>query len=306
MSAHFLWQPGSTADTTTTALTSSLYFDVVTNEEPSFPNTIAEHVVEEGPDVADNIRVGLNTIELEVFITKEPMNAQGGAGPGSPGNPGGGSIGWATVSGAVGSLTSLNFQTPNGTQPILPQVQGIQVPEWFQLPIGVLILGAIATALVNPQNVPMVASIGSPPTLGINVGAKVLTFTGANFDPVQLTHDQLKYLRDTSQLIEVVGSKGTYDNMTIENLTMKRTEGEGSGATFTISLKQVRLVSSTTVAAPVPTKPGGNTQVQKGSQATNATPESAQAESWLSQLSTALVGSGNAQTSTLPAGVQTP
>jgi Dit-like tail protein len=292
-----MWLPGSTADTTTTVLTSSLYFDVVTSEEPAFPNTIAEHVVEEGPDVSDNIRVGLNTVELEVFITKEPMDALQASGPQGT---------WATASGALGQNISYSFTTPNGTQSPAPPGPFLNVPEWFQLPIGAPVLGAVVSAVVNPVYVPVAANAGLPPTAGQSFGAQVLAFSGAPFDPVSLTHDQLKYLRDTGQLLEVVGTKGTYDNMVIENVTMKRDQDTGTGATFTISLKQIRLVSSSIVAAPTAAKPSGNTQVQKGSQATTALPEGAQAESFLSQLQNALFGSGNQQSATLPQGVQTP
>ena len=265
MGAFFLWLPGGT-DTRTDTLTQSLTFDVVTNEHPKFENQITDHVVEVGANVTDNVRVGLVSIDLDLFVSNEPIDT-------------------AEQYSSGGSLTNEKITTPDtGQVPIAFGGPLLLVPIWFSLPIGVPLVASLISSALNPVTVPIQAQAGTQANHGIQTGASVLTFPTA-FDAVKQTHDQLEVLRTTAQLIQVVGTKGTYDNMEIESWDMERNPDTGSGATFTITLKQVRFVSTTTVAAPVSTKPAGAAAVSAGNQTTkDATPQSQSVLSFFSSL----------------------
>lgn len=253
MGAFFLWTDPS-------GTTKTMSFDVVTTENPKFPNQITEHAVEQGPDVTDNVRVGCRTIMLEVFVTNEPIKLVNQWDNGS------------------GDINTLQIPTPGAYgQPAFYGQQPVSYQNYFTLPIGVPIIGALAA---HAQTDVAIANIGLPPTLGGNIAPKVLQFSSP-FDAVQQTHDALELLRTTAQLITVYGTKGTYDNMVIEEFDLSRTADEGTGGTFTIQLKEIRIVTTTTTTAPVPTKARGQTQNSKGSQAT-AQAADAQFQSWLS------------------------
>jgi len=246
MGAFLLW-------TETGAATSSiLSFDIVETENPQFPTTITEHVVEEGADVSDNVRVGLRQITLEVFVSNEPI---------FQGNQFG-----------TGQLSSMPLVTPDADGQPIPPPGGtaLTYQQWFQFPIGLPVVGALLSGIVNAGNgitQVEVANIGLDPTLGKDVSAKVIQFPTA-FDAVQKTHDQLLKLRDNKQVLSVYGTKATYDSMVIEHFDMSRTSDEGTGAKFTIALKEIRFVSTSIVAAPKPTAVRGNTTKSKGSQST--------------------------------------
>lgn len=226
-----------------------LTFDVVTNENPNFPTQIAEHVVEKGADISDNVRVGQKTLTLEVFVSNEPTdpNAQYGKGTGKVQ-----SIGGIDIPGALGQP----FLIP-GT-PVLTQA------TWFTLPIGIPILNSLTAHEVD---VPFIPNVGLKPLGQGSVNPNVLTFA-TTFDAVASTHDQLDALRMDATLITVYGTKGVYSNMVIESFSMTRDATTGTGGKFTIELKEIRIVQTQTVAAPNPTKPRAQSPTNKGSQAT--------------------------------------
>lgn len=222
-----------------------LAFDVVVTEQPSFPTSITEHVVEKGADVADNIRVGLKSLTLEVFVSNEPINQANQ---------------WMT-----GAQSPAEFDVSDTPQdrksafgPILTN------KTWFTLPIGVPIVNML---VAHEQDIPFKPNVGLDPTQGFTVKPQVLQFDDFT-DAVQKTHDYLDLLRSGPSLVTVYGTKGTYDNMAIESFSMTRNADTGTGATFTIQLKEIRIVTTKTVNAPKPTAARGNTPKAKGGQAT--------------------------------------
>lgn len=50
-----------------------LFFDVVEKENLKHTATATEHPVEDGPDISDYVRSGLDTISLEVFVSNTPV-----------------------------------------------------------------------------------------------------------------------------------------------------------------------------------------------------------------------------------------
>jgi len=65
--------------------------------------------------------------------------------------------------------------------------------------------------------------------------------------------------------------------MVIEDFSYTREEGDGTGATITLGLKEVRLVQTQVTTAPLPSMPSARTPVKKGTQnPSDATPSQQQ------------------------------
>lgn len=255
MGAYLIWTvPGGS--------TYTLAFDIVESENPAFPTTITDHVVEQGADVSDNIRVGLQTVTLEVFVSNEPIIEQGQ---------------WLQ-----GQLTpATQSVSPPNQPPVNPALQFLDVKTWFTIPIiSIPIISALAA---HEQDSTVAYNAGLPPTPGQLVSVNVLQFNN-QINAVAQTHDALAYLQDNFQLVTVMGTEGTYDNMAVEHFEMTRTSDEGSGAKFTIQLKEIRQVSSVIVAAPKPSVPRGNTPTKKGTNTTTPNTNPANTQSLLSVL----------------------
>jgi hypothetical protein len=246
MGAILIWNPGSTGGNQANG-TNLLAFEVVVNENPVFPTTITEHVVEQGADISDNVRVGLKTLTLEVFVTNEPIDTGvvEGNGFGSGAFANGGPL----------------FTPASGATPPVPTT--LIDKTWFTLPVSVPILGSL---LAQEVDVPFVVTPQMQPAVSFQIAPQVLQFATPG-DFVRMTHDALDLLRTSTQFLTVLGTKGQYDNMIIEHFDMARSSDTGTGATFTIALKEIRLATSSIVNAPVPTKPRGNIPTHKGTTA---------------------------------------
>jgi hypothetical protein len=93
--------------------------------------------------------------------------------------------------------------------------------------------------------------------------ALVLTFDSA-FSATLETWDLLRQLKDEARLIEAIGSDFYMEGMVITNLTKPKTNAEGSGSRFTITLKQIRIVETRQVSVPVPAEPRAKAVVNAG------------------------------------------
>ncbi len=93
--------------------------------------------------------------------------------------------------------------------------------------------------------------------------AQVLKFD-KDFDNVQDTYFALKELRDTAQRIEVATTVRTYKDMVIEDVSMPRKAEHGTGASVTISMKEIRVVSTLKVKAPKPAESLGQPRKNQG------------------------------------------
>lgn len=243
-SATLVWTPEGAP------ISYTMGFDVVTNEAPAFDSQVTEHPVETGPNVVDNVRVALNKVVLQVFVSNEPISE----------HPTWGQTGGVMTPGAA-------YIPGSGAAPNVPTFT--TYPQWVTLPIGVPLVN---TLFAHSEDRPLIMPPGLPPSLGSVIQPTTLQFP-LEFDAVQLTHDMLLVLRKNSQLIDVHGSKAIYANMVIEHFDMARSADTGSGAQFTIAFKEIRQVSTQIVNAPVPTKPSARTPVSKGKLGTLVLPE---------------------------------
>lgn len=95
------------------------------------------------------------------------------------------------------------------------------------------------------------------------VTANVLQFS-EDTDYVQNTYNILTQLRDTATLLAIPTPRQTYFNMVIEKISMERDRQTGTSATFSIDFRQIRIVSSSIVDAPLPSIPRAVPNIDKG------------------------------------------
>lgn len=113
--------------------------------------------------------------------------------------------------------------------------------------------------LVNPAR----AGIDTGLFRGAQVTATVLQFAG-DTDYVAVAESTLTTLKDSATLLSVITPHKAYFNMVLENVTMKRDAKTGTSANFSLSFREIRIVSSQIVAAPLPTIPRAVPTVDKG------------------------------------------
>ena len=256
-----------------TGATYQLEFDcVVTEDWPDEGATVTEHPVEEGADIADHVRAKLPTYTLTIRQSNEPFTNAG-------------------TNGDVPDLTS--------TQLVFPIVQlvaasaGITFQEWQNnilaralvadagavvgaaaggstgAAVGSAVGGLAASLLFAPQAVTSNAVIqGSTLAKGQgSVTPSVYTYPGIDY--VEQVQALLVQLKEAATQFTVIGTKQTEPNMVIETLSFHRDQGTGTGQDLTIGFKQVRIVTTQTVALPVIhlSAGGGLPTAPKGQQA---------------------------------------
>jgi hypothetical protein len=236
--------------------------------------TVTEHPVEVGANVADHVRVELPKVTLSFRSSNEPITMAG--------NP--------TQDLSVN--VSLLLTVPAVLQQ--PTPGAVTYPEWKNMILervmteaagGNLgqalggstgnVLGAASGAILGSllfagETVTKTAAVNagqSQVILATQVAATVQQWPNGT-DYVEQTHALLVQLKNSAQVIDVYGSKQTEFSMVIETLTFHRDADTGTGEDVTIGLKQVRIVSTQTVALPVPnlSAGGGLPTVPKGQQ----------------------------------------
>jgi|SRR6185312_3579260 len=163
---------------------------------------------------------------------------------------------------------SLTLEVYMTLTPIVPggPGAGVVIPQLLQFPTYIPPLAPTPGALFNLIGSGLTALsqmvFGPPPPIVV----QVLQFP-TQFDPIKLTHTALLDLWSRGQTMSVVTSVKTYDTMVLVNVSLPRTEP--GGATFTLNFKQIRTVTSATVAAPKPAQKRGQPNQAKGSQSTS-------------------------------------
>ena len=217
----------------------SLGFDVVLAEEHDLSAVVTDHAVESGINIVDNVRPLPDRITLEAFISNSPVNS------------------------------------PDAQR----QGMAIDIPQSGQGGLlaggtGALISGAVA-ALSGPEGNPadptnaLQRFLGFAKSLPTTLSPLVDQFVG-DTDYVRTSLDTLKALRDSATLLQVICPNATYTNMILENIKLHRDKSTGTSSNVTLELREVRIVSSSIVDAPLPSIPRGNNAAANGSKSTTA------------------------------------
>jgi hypothetical protein len=141
---------------------------------------------------------------------------------------------------------------------------------------------------------PIAPTPGSLMTAGLNalgnllnpdeaVKAVVLQFP-EKFNHVQYVLSTLLDWKKQGVIGKVITPHRTYPSMAITRVSMTRNGATGDGAPITIDLKEVRLVESKLVTAPIPTEERGKIMKAKGRQPTSFVRDPAPKKSLLSKL----------------------
>lgn len=96
------------------------------------------------------------------------------------------------------------------------------------------------------------------------INVSVLVSATGQFDAVAETQAALEDLQDTSATVTVSTTQRDYENMAVESFTLHRDPGTGSGATFSVTLKEIRKVQVSIVSAPTPTVIRAKPKLNKG------------------------------------------
>jgi hypothetical protein len=105
------------------------------------------------------------------------------------------------------------------------------------------------------------------------VSVNVMQFDG-NIDYVQNALVQLQALKNDATLLTVITPRNTYFNMILERIGMHRERSTGtSGADFSLEFRQILIVSSSIVQAPLPTIARAVPVVSKGQKDPTVTPQ---------------------------------
>jgi len=195
----------------------SAVFDVDLQETHEGTSIITEHPVEDGADVADNIRPQLKRFTVEGFVSDTPLLS----------NPD-----------VVNKTTFTNLE--------------LQIPEQpFKFGISNAInagIGALGDALFPPKPL------------------KVQMLTFDNFESrIRAARDALEGARTSARLVRIITSITEYENMAIEQVVTTRAPEDGSGAHFTVVLKEIEKVSSDVTIAPEPAELSGSIKKAAGS-----------------------------------------
>lgn len=273
LGAYLAWVDASGANST-------LIFDVVESEEWQGDADVTESPVEAGVNITDHVRPKIRRVTLKVFASNEPIKGSqwGNALPGPstiqidgrPRTP------WSQVMDVPQWNSHLRERILAGTAAGLlgGAVGGALGNSAVGGAIGAAAGGALAGALLagTVEHNPTDVDAGLTP-LGTQ------TFTTQSWqwgtdegDFVQQTILLLEELKDAAQTIDVFGTKtvcvgtGGLGGMVIEALTHVRTQGEGTGASITIGLRQIRVATTTTVPAPKASLPTATAPKAKGNQ----------------------------------------
>jgi len=134
----------------------------------------------------------------------------------------------------------------------------LDIPE-YKAPFAVT-PGAAFNAVGNAIN----SLIGSNKKVD---GAITLQFAQP-FNAVSEIFTELRKLRDSGEIVKVITANWDYDSMVVASVEMPRTNAEGTGARFTIELKQIIQVETKRTAEPVPTQVRGKKAKNKGTKGT--------------------------------------
>lgn len=209
-----------------------LYFECVPNEQADHASEVTEHAVEEGVNVTDHVRPTPDHVTLEVFVSNTPVRDVNG---------------WYSE--------ALSFESLPVDQQF-PVTGGVELDvATFDKPLaptpGALInsaLDALSSLVDGKPKYKALVQTGIE-TKSVNYGAQVKTFEGAE----HATRDVVAVLDDW-RLRAVRGRVllpwKTYENMVITKVSPRRSATTGDAAEISIELREVRVVSSETVAAP--------------------------------------------------------
>lgn len=252
MSAYLEWVPVQGAFATSVGFLTQpkhLAFDCTVSITHQGTADITEHPVEKGADITDHAKKNVGRFSMEAFITNSPIYDNDFSGEGS----------------VYGKSLPLP-QTTNAFAPQRPPL--ITWDLWFN-PLPFVGFSVTVGRAIPDMGLP--AAQNAPSAV-----AQTLSWS-ADFETVRETRRILEELQTSVQIISVITPEKVYENMILESFIMAKDKDTGDGANVTLEFRELRIVETKLLAAPVPSIPRGSLPVSKG--AKNAKPTEKQKES---------------------------
>jgi hypothetical protein len=225
-------------------------FDAVTTETHMLVSQLASHPVESGVNIVDNVNQQSDELMLEGIVTETPLSAI------------------RSVQGAKSYplvLKSLALDLPKGKS-----YEQVSVPiQWPAASVSSILSSGLFAAPLTAFQAAFRPSKYNALIQDVDrsQSRQVLTLQATeDFDPVQDAFDSIRAAKEAAILITAHTPKHTYTNMIVTSVSMTRTPENGMAAMFSITLVNVRIVSSKIVKAPVPTEKRAVASVSKGNQ----------------------------------------
>lgn len=225
---YISWQQGATAQATAPApdvLPTQVLFDVTVSDDVESILDVTDHPVESGGDITDNARLRMLRFAFEVVVSDTPLEDPAG---------------YALSSG--GTLQSTQISVPQASR------------KFPVNPLGAAVEGVIAGANALGG---LIAGAGE----GTNLTSLQWD---SPFDRVSDMLTQLRALQQNVNILKIVTSKYSFENVLLTNIKQMRDREIGSGARYRLEFKQLRLVTLEFTDSPEPAEPRGEQPTNKG------------------------------------------
>ncbi len=193
----------------------TLTFDVVELVSRTVDSEITEHAVEEGADITDHARTQGMIVEMSGYVSNTPLYS------------------------TFGGEKNARWETVDLPGPVQ------------RIPIGYA--KEIATPSGSPQSLAQ-AAVGAI-SGAVNGSPKAIMLVRDWVSRVKEIEQLLDEAQESARLCSFDDSEQSFDNLLIQSRGVTRTTDDGDGATFSLTLKRIRVVSAQLVDAPVPAEP---------------------------------------------------
>lgn len=235
-----------------------LNFDAVTGLSPEDDVDVTDHNVEDGAPVTDNARSAPATLTIEGVVSMVPNAVIDD------------DVSVADVSLSVPTRQAGDKLTFTLDIPAVP----VQFSETGLINAGI---GALSNAIFGAPK----ATVNGPSTNKTEkITARALQ-QDSRRNRVRAFYSQLLKVKDDHTLIDVVSLHRDWRGMMVKRVAAPRTSADGTSLKFQIDLKQIRIASSQTVAAPKPAEPRAQPVSNKGKQGPKPDPSAEEHESLL-------------------------
>lgn len=208
-----------------------LRFDILRVEEHDAPTDVTEFPVEQGADINDNVVPGVKRLKIEGFVSNKPLLRTLRD----------------TLQVDIADFLPLQIQSTktvnDGTRSEVLDLPEKETP--FLLGPGA-VTSAVFGAIDSLTSGPVRATYANYVQRTENLTVRTLQ-QPSPVDRIVEMQNRLNDIRDNSRIMRVISSLEYYEDMVIERRVSKRTKDDGTGATFTLDLVQVKFVTTETV-----------------------------------------------------------
>lgn len=223
-----------------------LHFDAVTDEQATHTADVTEHPVEEGANVSDHVQDQLDTVTLEVFVTNQPIK---------------------DVNNVYGLDENYTEMLDVDGVELVQAGKKLDVPKSRPFPVtpGALMqtVGNFISDMLADDTVAQVYGQTKPKTT--SYPAQVLNWP-TKFNAITDVVGILVDWKKRGVVGQVITPWKTFPSVVITSVSTTKDASVGDAAKVLLTFKEIRIVESKLVTAPVPTEPRAKTRKAKGRQ----------------------------------------